>query len=367
MIQSSVFLLLFLLPFLIAPFGINSFEPPKVIIAEGLTIILFLFSLFTNTISLPKNKPVLLIYLLIIVLTISHLIFFSSPIAFFGNAFRLQGIFLLWILMLFSYLTADCAFENIPHWVFVAILLAETMLIFFLPINESRRYVGTMGEPNALATFAIFLWPFGFAALDKIKESKLVWKGLLIVPVCLILFFSGSRSGMIAFGIQLLFLILLGTKFSFKKAAIICLSVILFSYLFPLLQNNPYENRVEVWKSAITAGKANPILGSGFGNAEFVLHKAARKEGLPIQYYYFDSAHNLFLDWWVQGGIIGLVLFSALVLFTARMLLRSQNKREFLLFIGLIVSLSFNPASVCGLLGLWWLIGRGFGKGNGYK
>lgn len=357
------FLLLFITPFVIAPIGTTAFENPKVIFAEGMIILLLLVSVFSNKILVSRNRQTI-VYALIILLTLIHLVFFKSSISLFGNEFRNQGIFLFWTLLIFSYLAGKIKFEKVKWWIFAGLLIIESIVMFFLPLNESQRYVGTVGEPNALATFAVFVWPFGWFFLKKKEKFSYLKKAVLFLPVIIILYFSGSKSGMIAFAIQILFLILDRRKFEFKKVALVCLTAVVISYAFPYFQKNPYENRTEVWRSAIGAGQISPFLGNGFGNMDIVLHKAAEKIDLPIQYYYFDSSHNIFLDWWVQGGIIGLVLISILVITAAKGFINSKNEREFILFLGVITCLSFNPTSVGGLLAFWWLIGRGFVKDN---
>jgi len=108
-----------------------------------------------------------LLYTAIIILTIIDLLFFRTQLSFFGNVFRMQGIFLLWLLLLFSVLSSNISFKQIPWFVYGMLLLAELIVVFFLPLNASQRYVGTFGEPNALGAFAVFLWPFSFFTVKK--------------------------------------------------------------------------------------------------------------------------------------------------------------------------------------------------------
>jgi O-antigen ligase len=363
-VKIFTFFLLFLVPFIVAPFGTSQFENPKVIVAELGVIAVILHFILTDGFKNYKIDKHHLIYILIIALSIIHLVFFKTELSVFGNGFRMQGIFLLWILLAFSYLSFSINLEAIDWRVFVVILFAQTIMMFFMPLNESGRYVGTIGEPNSLAAFAVFTWPFGWFALGENEKKRKLKISLLMVPVIVILFFSSSRSAMIALLIQLMFLYQLKRKTSFKKAVSYCLFLILISYSFPFLQKNIYENRVDVWKSAVFAGTFSPIVGNGFGNLEIALDKAAEKKDLPIQYYYFDSSHNIFLDWWVQGGALGLISIIALVYFTIKKIISKESSREFILLTGMLTCLSFNPVSIGSLLGFWWLMGKGFGNGK---
>ncbi|HSW96565.1 MAG TPA: O-antigen ligase family protein [Candidatus Saccharimonadales bacterium] len=357
-----VFFLLFFLPFIIAPFGVTQFETPKVVFAEIAIIILFLVLLFSNKISFRNHTNQIVIYCSILIVTAIDFFFLKTPLSFFGNAFRMQGIFLLWMLLLFSFLSSrqeHRLFEKIPWWVYSILLYAEVLITFCLPLNASHRYVGTLGEPNAMAAFAIFLWPFGWFAVRN-NKSEILSKVLLLLPVCILLYLSGSRSGMIAFGIEVGYIVLQKYIPSLKKTVWICVILYFLSYLFPFFEHTPYENRVEVWQSAFYAGVINPGLGQGFGNTEIALHNAAAGLSVPVQYYYVDSSHNIFLDWWVQGGVIGVSLLVLLVSNAFISFEKQQNKRELVLLFGMLIVLSFNPASIVGLLGFWWILGRSF-------
>jgi len=375
-----VFFLLFILPFVVAPFGITQFENPKVVFAEAVIILLFLVSIFNKNNASHANPRHILqitIYIIIVLITILDLLFFKTQLSFFGNPFRMQGIFMLWMLLIFSFLSGSVSFEKIEgrfhrvasffntiltsSWIFCLLLYSELFLMFFLPLNPSQRYVGTLGEPNALAAYALFLWPFGWFRIKQTSRS-MIYTLLILFPVIIILYLSSSRSGMIAFGIELLFIFLQSINISLVKNVIICLIIYVISYIFPFFEHVPYENRVEVWQSAFYAGVINPALGNGFGNTETSLHNAAAGINLPIQYYYVDSSHNIFLDWWVQGGVIGVTVLLLLVYLSFFYLIKQSKKRELVLLLGMITTLSFNPASIVGLLGFWWIIGRSFNK-----
>lgn len=359
MSAAIVFFLLFILPFLIAPFGITEFENPKVIVCEAGILFLFLYLLITNKVTFRYKTPQVALYIIIFIVTVIDLLFFRTQLTFFGNVFRMQGIFLLWLLLLFSILSANCSFKRTPWSVYGILLLAELIVVFFLPLNASQRYVGTLGEPNALSAFAIFVWPFSFSAVKKFGMKEKGGILLILSIVCALLLLTNSRSAMIAFGIQLICIGLHKYKVSTAKIIFICAICYCLSYTFPFFEHNLYENRVEVWQSALSAGFVQPILGNGFGNTEIALHKAAVSLDLPIQYYYVDSSHNIFLDWWVQGGIVGISALLGLVYLTFKKFIKEGNIRELVLLLGTLTVLSFNPASVVGLLGFWWLIGQG--------
>jgi len=124
-------------------------------------------------------------------------------------------------------------------------------------------------------------------------------------------------------------------------------------------QGSLYENRGEVWTTALVAGFTHPLFGTGFGNTEVFLHQATLKLHNHLQGYYVDSSHNIFLDWFVEGGIVGLGLFASLLFQTFSRFVTAKQERNLVLLLGLTAGLSFNPVSIVLLIAFWWLIGQG--------
>lgn len=272
------------------------------------------------------------------------------------------GIFLLWFLLLFSILSENDSIDHVPQFVYFLILVVELILTYFLSVNESNRYIGTLGEPNATAAFIIFLWPFYFFS-TKVNDHRNNLRNIIVFFfVGLMLFLTNSRSAMVAFVIQLVFIILRKIKISLNIATAVGISLYLVSYFLPFFDNPIYENRTQIWQSALLANGNNILLGHGFGNMEKPLHVSAQSLGLLIGNSSFDSAHNIFLDWWVQGGITGIIILLTLVYISFKAFIKNNNERGLVLFLGMVTVLSFNPASIAGLLSFWWLIGQALKK-----
>ena len=64
----------------------------------------------------------------------------------------------------------------------------------------------------------------------------------------------------------------------------------------------------------------------------------------------------------MQGGIIGLVLFSILIFTTARRFVIQKKLRELIILLGIFETLLFNPMSVVNLLAFWWVVGQSLHK-----
>jgi hypothetical protein len=175
MLRLLTIALLFLVPFLILPFGESHFESPKVVIAEILMLSVFLLSFWKNPL-IYASKKYLPFYALGI-LSLFHLLFLSGPTTFFGNVFRGQGVLLLWALLLFSISISMTKVKMLPRFGIYLLLVLQLVAAVFIEGKDARA-IGTIGEPNALAAFAIFFWPFLFLNTDKkttLKNKKVEW------------------------------------------------------------------------------------------------------------------------------------------------------------------------------------------------
>lgn len=345
--------LLFFLPLFVFPFGYSYFEPPKVILAQILIETLLILSL-AKKFKLPP--PALLIpVVLFFILTFIDLIFMRTETTFWGNIFRFQGIFLLWNLLIFALISSENRLPKIPYPVYLISLAGITFSALILGNNNAGRSLGTLGEPNALSASVIFLLPFIYYF---VKNNIIRYTGLVLILWVILL--SGSRAGLIAFFIQILFIILAG-KFALKKAVLTCLIFLIFSFALPLIEGGgQYENRAEIWQASLAAGFINPVLGGGFGNLEKVLPKGSEIVHNNARFQYVDSSHNFLLDYFVSGGLIGLILILFLLFKTFKNFTFEGKKLELAVLLGLVTVMSFNPVSVVTLVEFWWLIGQGF-------
>lgn len=349
--------LLFFLPLVVLPIGISPFETPKVILAEMvIELLLFLFFFGKYGAGAKELNPMLIRTLgVIFLLSLIYFPFQISQNIFFGNIFRLQGVFLLWHLVLFAALSSAVNLSRTSHlYIFSLVGLLFGALIFGTDLND--RYFGTLGEPNALAAAAIFLFPFSYFAY------KLPLKAVAFVVTLLVLFLSGSRSAFLALSLQLLLLFFVQKlKLSTAKSLSICLLLFIFGLSLPFLEGGGwFENRSEIWQTAFYAGLQSPLIGQGFGNVADALHRTAQLLNNNVQFQFVDSSHNLVLDWWVQGGLIGTVLLVFVIFYSFYQFIKKRQLLELVIFLGILTTMSFNPVSVVTLIAFWWVIGQGF-------
>lgn len=361
MVTGIFIFLLFILPFIVIPFGISPFETYKVIIAETLIeILLFIRLTHLRSFEFRKfnTKHLLLIFLLISLAIIDAVVFRSSS-NLFGNPFRLQGILLFCHLLVFSLLASQVKLK-IPNFIYISSLLLLLITAILLGQNSNSRFFGPLGEPNALAATAVFILPFIFF------RQKLAFRIIGFLLTLGIIYLSGSRSGLIALLIQASFILLsFKNKVSLSKSFLVCLVLLGMSLFLPFFEKHTgiYEDRSMVWQTAFFAGLKSPIFGWGFGNIESAIHSTALLLNNAVRVEFVDSSHNFILDYFVQGGIIGVLILGTILFLSIKNLILHSKKMELAILLGLITAMSFNPASVVTLIGFWWIIGQGFRRG----
>lgn len=359
-----VFALLFLLPFIVFPFGVSYFETPKIFVAQCLIQLLLLTQILRKDFRINDlDKRLLLLCGGFFVLSIVNYFLYPSSVAFFGNVFRLQGIYLFWHFLIFTILSVRIGILDRGKLFFLGAMSLELVSALALGQAASGRYYGTLGEAHSLAAFALFLFPvalFSPIKLPKNQRTLFSFAGFFLAFVLILL--SGSRSGMIGLFIECFFL-LLTFKTSIRNALII--GVILFagSLLLPFFTpQERWENRRDVWITGAIAGWEKPISGWGVGNIEVAYKSVAPKVPNLIRYQYVDSSHNFFLDSFIQGGVIGLGIILGILYIGINKFIGDKNKRNLMILLGLVSVMSFNPVSVTILIVFWWVVGQGFGK-----
>lgn len=372
MIETLTYFLLFFLAFIIVPFSISPFEIPKVIISELLIEVIFILTIVKNIAFYPKkfNHIGLFAIIAIAVVVIVQIFLFHNTLVLFGNVLRLQGAFLLIHLLLFCILSSQVKLSKyIQLFAIVSFtFLLGTPLLF--GTNAAGRFIGSLGEPNAFAAVVIFTWPFLlFYRNEKRIHVQRMMQVYGILGSILLLFLAQSRGAIVAFFLQgLLFVLLRCKKISIVVSLSLCFLLLGVSMYVTFISGGMtvLESRTEVWQSAFHAGVMHP-LGGGIGNIQQLLHDASIQLTNNLRFQTVDSSHNIFLDWWIQTGLLGVGLFITLMFAVFIQLARNNNIREIILLMGLLTVLSFNPVSVTTLIALWWVIGQGLIKNSEHE
>jgi O-antigen ligase len=357
-----VFGLLFFLPFVVFPFGVSYFETPKIFVAQCLIQILFLISFLGKDFRL-KNYDIRLLGITggLFVLSIVNYFLYPSDVAFFGNVFRLQGIYLFWHFLLFAILSSRITLPGMGKVFFLVVLCIQLVLTFLMGQTLNGRFYGTLGEAHSLAAFALLLFPFAlFAPIKLPKHQRTISSFVALFLAFVLVLLSGSRSGMIGLFIECFFL-LLTFKTSIRNAALVGVLLFVLSHFTPFLTSQErWENRRDVWLTAVTAALEKPVTGWGVGNVEVAFQEVSPDMPNLIKHQYVDSSHNFLLDAFVQGGVVGLGLVLSLIFLSFKRFVIERGKRNLMLLFGLMTVMAFNPVSVTILVAFWWVLGQGF-------
>ena len=296
----------------------------------------------------PKRSN--LLYAVFIFLGVIGLadIFGVDPIrSFWSNFERMEGYITLFHLgMLF--MVMGSVFKEIEwkRWwnaslgaSFLMVLFCLLQIIGLKTINQGGvRVDGTLGNAIYLAVYMLF--HIFVACLFLFREWKNVtlrWVyGLLILLQVFVLYYTATRGAMLGLIGGFLIVALLNVRNREEKyirkvsIAFLSLLVILVGSFFLLrntsfVQNSPVlsrfaslspselktQGRYFVWPMAIEGVKENPILGWGQENFPYVFQEHYKAEMFRLEPW-FDRAHNIFLDWLVSGGVLGLLSYLSL-------------------------------------------------------
>jgi O-antigen ligase len=175
-------------------------------------------------------------------------------------------------------------------------------------------------SPNQLAMFLAV--PFLIGTFFVLQKKEVKTKRLYILSAILIglsLYFTYSYGAWLAIGVALIAIIWLenGKKKPRKYLAICAIFLVVFLVWASISKYKSIENlgersslasRVTIWKSAgLMIGK-NPLLGIGPGNFQ-EKYLEYQKYFPPYLEWSAPQPHNIFLAFWLESGLFGLVGF----------------------------------------------------------
>lgn len=238
----------------------------------------------------------------------------------------------------FQYLTSD--FNNI-YWGFGGWEQQVSGAV------ERHRLTGPYSNPNAYAQVLCVLAPL---ALDRIWHERRLWLRIVaawaLVVIVLTIFFTFSRGGFLSlmFGVAIL---LTQRRFNFIPVAVTFLVGLMLIQFLPatyadrinsLFQLVPtgndqvvdtsFRGRLSENTVAIRMFRDNPILGVGLGNYRVNYQTYSRNLGIDHRREPRSPA-SLYLELLAEQGIVGMLIFGALMVYMFGGLLRAR--RQFVL------------------------------------
>lgn len=227
---------------------------------------------------------------------------------------------------------------------------------FLIPMDGYQIVFSRFGSHNHLGDFLVVPLLLSFYTL--ITTKKIAW-GVLIVLLTPFFLFSYSRSAYVSFSIPVFFMLIQFIKT--KKVHIVSLyslvviliiggAFILFfatvqeSKYIPVLRDthtvlsrqfslkNKYfrARRVEYFDESLYSIGEKPFFGVGPSNFSYASAKYTTIRGQSA-----DSSHNLFLDIFVENGVIAGIIFVLILFFCIK---NAKKDIFFLLFLALLIN-----------------------------
>ena len=234
---------------------------------------------------------------------------------------------------------------------------------------EHKRAIAFFSHPNFYALFSApllaFLLPDLGLKLKDLRKNFIVITSWIIGVVGLGL--SLSRAGWLGFGLAGLIYLLFFADKTIKKIAVGIIATVIiliisipnfrWRLVLPFYGEKSAISRLNLWQSGMKAIKSSPVFGlglKGFANnyQTFQTNKTLDTHNFP---------HNIFLNFWVETGIMGVISFMGLIgLLIYNGLKSKQNTFQLgvaLCFITLISQGMFdNPYFKNDLALMFWII-----------
>ncbi len=207
--------------------------------------------------------------------------------------------------------------------------------------EESNRIDSRLGNAAYMAVYMLFhifisIWLF----IESRNSTLKALYALLALIFIFVLLETGTRGTALGLGVGIMvmsaYIGLFGSKFKeYRKYALggfalllIAVSAFVAGKDSALIQNSPNLARIAnislddlqirgiIWGMAWEGVKEKPILGYGQSNFNYVFNDNYDPR-LYAQEQWFDRAHNIFMDWLVTGGFVGLIAYLSIFFWCA--------------------------------------------------
>ena len=337
-----------------------------------IALVLYLLLIVRDRSLLPRRSHIVLALAGFMgILLFSNLLGEHPRKSFLGNFERMEGY--LTLLHLAAYLLImNAIFRSRAVWtLFWQASLATSIVVgvyavvsvridtqpFFSALidgfaDTTSRISGSLGNSTYLGVYALLhIFIAGFLSARTLSRPPSIQSWLLLGFYMLggvvngrVLFHTGTRGSIVALlvGISICIAMLVvqklrAAKFGKAAAAGIALgAMVLVAVLLGLLKHQGatsesplalrYSNlianpmavlkdqdggRQAIWKAAFSGVVEHPVLGWGQENFNYVYDKYRAPETYQMELY-FDRAHNVFFDWLIAGGVLGLLGYLSL-------------------------------------------------------
>lgn len=246
-----------------------------------------------------------------------------------NNLFKELGIIRSWFLLpiifgfiVFDQLKTTSDFKKILNIIFFSSLLISVIGIFYF-IFSNLTYDGRLSafylSPNHLAMIISSGLLIGFWNIftdKKINPTKII----LLLPLLITLYLTHSYGAWIAIFLSLFIILFFTRKKTILFFLILSFLFFIFEYdsnkfnqIFELKEKTSLTSRLVIWQSAGKILSDNWLWGIGAGNFQ-EKYLDYQKYFTPYPEWAVPQPHNLFLAFWLQTGLLGLIGFLYLII-----------------------------------------------------
>ncbi|PLX26232.1 hypothetical protein C0580_00360 [Candidatus Parcubacteria bacterium] len=321
------------------------------------------------------NKGLVILFLFISSLTVSSIIGYDFGFSFWSNFERMDGLVNWYYIFIYIFVLLGLVrdkkdwhllfnFSLIPAFIISAIAIGQRLEISF--ISESHggiRATSTLGNAayvgsymflhSALAFYLmiirylkkrswswLYLW-YGlniilFVSALVVSQTRGAFLGLAAFSFLLAIFylwFNRKKKNKVYYGVALLIILVLSFAalvYQQKGSAWVKDSLFLNKFASMSLQDTTVHSRWHIWSSSLASVKEKPLLGWGEEGFRYVFSQyfppeIYRQVGSEI---WFDRPHNALLQYLIQGGIIGFVLYLAIFAYLIFYLYKKSKKQK---------------------------------------
>ncbi len=310
----------------------------------------------------PKKSPVLYaVGAFLLVIGVANLFGTDSLRSFWSNFERMEGYITLLHLGAF-FLVISSVFREVDwkRWWNTSLVASSLMVLYcfsqlagLATINQGGvRVDGTFGNASYLAVYMLvhifiagfYLWRswrnkglrFAYLALIAGQVIVLYYTatrgailgllgGLLIVALLNIRNKEEKRVRKASLGILAALVLIVGGFFVLRNTSIVTGSPVLSRFATISTEELKTGGRSFVWPMAIKGFKERPLLGWGQENFIYVFQKHYSPDMYRLEPW-FDRAHNIFLDWMVAGGVLGLLGYLSLYVMVVYLMWKKDSE-----------------------------------------
>ncbi len=206
------------------------------------------------------------------------------------------------------------------------LILTTSLIYFVLDIKDNGRLSGFYNSPNFLVMVLEIFLPIVVAFLFFRKNA--FWQGLLfflIIIASMVVFIStqsfGGALAIAAAGFWMLFFVSLKKRPATFYFAAILTGLCLFLFFIAVFNSGKIDrflvgssqssinSRLPIWKASLNVLKNNWVLGIGPNSFLNEFHLKQKELGLDLDFLVVPQPHNIYLAFWLEGGVLGLVGF----------------------------------------------------------